>query len=326
VIKNWRLWVGAALSVLALYLTLRTVDLAQVQVAFAHANLSWIPPAIVAFLIGLYFRAHRWSMLMGDTPIPITWHAMLIGYMLNMTLPLRLGEVAKAWVISQRGGVTMTRALSSIVVDRILDLATVLGLFALFAFFVPMPAELARAAWSGAAVLLVLLILAGLALWQAPRVEGWLRALLSRQNTLHAERWIQRFHDLRDAFRIVGGRGRVLRMALDTVLMWGFAILLATFVQGAFMTPSVAQAGLVIVAGNLGGAAPSAPGGLGLVQGAAKLALVGPFGVDEAQAVAFIFAQSIGQQLALIALGFFSLARVGLSLRDAANAGRATPS
>ena len=61
----------------------------------------WFIPGAAAFFAGLYFRARRWSLLMDGTPLGITWHAMLIGYMLNMSLPLRLGEVARAWVIGQ---------------------------------------------------------------------------------------------------------------------------------------------------------------------------------------------------------------------------------
>ena len=146
-IKNWRIWFGAALSALALYLTLRTVDFGQVQSAMSRAAWIWFIPGAAAFFAGLYFRARRWSLLMDGTPLGITWHAMLIGYMLNMSLPLRLGEVARAWVIGQRTAVSFTRALSSIVVDRMLDLAAVLLMFAAFALVLPMPPELASAAW-----------------------------------------------------------------------------------------------------------------------------------------------------------------------------------
>jgi len=71
------------------------------------------------------------------------------------------------------------------------------------------------------------------------------------------------------------------------------------------------QAGLMLVTTNLGGALPSAPGGLGIVQGFAKTSLVIPSNLPEEPAVAFVFAWSLGQQLLLIVLGLISLARVG---------------
>ncbi len=72
----------------------------------------------------------------------------------------------------------------------------------------------------------------------------------------------------------------------------------------------------MLVAANLGGAAPSAPGGLGIVQGFAKLALVLPFGLDEARATAFVFVWSLSQQLILIVLGLVGMARIGLSFNQ----------
>lgn len=321
-IKNWRIWFGAALSALALYLTLRTVDFGQVQSAMSRAAWIWFIPGAAAFFAGLYFRARRWSLLMDGTPLGITWHAMLIGYMLNMSLPLRLGEVARAWVIGQRTAVSFTRALSSIVVDRMLDLAAVLLMFAAFALVLPMPPELASAAWAGSIALVVVVVAFGVAIWQARRVESLMRAAMKRIPRLHADRWVGRFHELCDSFRAIGDRRRLAAVLANTALLWLFATLLAFFAQAAFMPPRVDQAGLVLIASNLGGAAPSAPGGLGLLQGAAKLALVGPFGIDENLAVAFIFVWSISQQLTLIALGVVGLGRVGLSLRETVGAGQ----
>ncbi len=320
--KNWRIVVGAALSVLALYLTLRTVNFELVQAALAQAAWGWLFPAVLAFVLGLYFRARRWSLLMDDTPFWVTWHAMTIGYMLNMLLPLRLGEVGRAWVIGQRTTVSFTRALSSIVVDRLLDLAAVLVLFAAFALVIPMPAQLAQAATAGSVALVAAVFAVAIAIWQAPRVEVLMRAVLAKAPRLRADMWVARFHELCGAFRTIGNGRRLAAVLANTLLLWAFATLLAFCAQSAFMPGRLDQVGLTLIAANLGGAAPSAPGGIGLVQGAAKLALVGPFGVEENLATAFVFVWTISQQFALIALGGAGLARVGLSLRQAAGAAR----
>ncbi len=169
---------------------------------------------------------------------------------------------------------------------------------------------------------MVVVVAFGVAIWQARRVETLMRAAMKRIPRLHADRWVGRFHELCDSFRAIGDRRRLAAVLANTALLWLFATLLAFFAQAAFMQPRLDQAGLVLIASNLGGAAPSAPGGLGLLQGAAKLALVGPFGIDENLAVAFIFVWSISQQLTLIALGVVGLGRVGLSLRETVGAGQ----
>ncbi len=103
-------------------------------------------------------------------------------------------------------------------------------------------------------------------------------------------------------------------MVGTTLGIWLVQVLLAYFVMAAFLPARLDQAGLVLVAANLGGAAPSAPGGLGPVQFFARTALVVPFDVDLTQATAFVFVWSLSQQLSLIGLGLFGLLRIGLSL------------
>ena len=55
-----------------------------------------------------------------------------------MTLPARLGEVARAFVVNDRTKIPVAKVLSSIVVERLLDLAVVLGMFAVSAQFIEM--------------------------------------------------------------------------------------------------------------------------------------------------------------------------------------------
>ena len=109
-------------------------------------------------------------------------------------------------------------------------------------------------------------------------------------------------------------------VAILTVIVWGGNIVFTSFVMCAFFPTSAAehlnQAALVVITANLGGALPSAPGGLGIVQGFAKAALVVPFHVQEDAALAFVLVWSLGQQLLLIVLGVLSLARVGMTFAE----------
>src|SRR5882724_1500141 len=127
------MWVGFAISGVALVLTLRHVDFGQLLTALAEAHLVWLVPAAVFWVVSYFARARRWSLFMGNTPFFMTVHAQNIGYLLNCTLPFRLGEVARAYVIGQKTRVSMARALSSIIVERVLDLATVVTMFVVFA-------------------------------------------------------------------------------------------------------------------------------------------------------------------------------------------------
>jgi uncharacterized membrane protein YbhN (UPF0104 family) len=100
-----------------------------------------------------------------------------------------------------------------------------------------------------------------------------------------------------------------------TAVIWVAALIVAYMVLAAFLPPRLDVAGMMLVAANLGGAAPSAPGALGVQQLASVTALK-PFGLPEASVVAYVFTWSLAQQLALIALGAVGLGAIGLSLKQ----------
>jgi uncharacterized protein (TIRG00374 family) len=313
VLKNWKFWLGIAISVIALYFTLRDVPFDAFMRALGAAQAVWFIPAFFSLMAVLVVRAVRWATLMGGTPVSITFHAQNIGYMLNMILPFRVGEIGRAIVIGQRTSVSTATAFSSIVVERLIDLAAVVLMFVVFAQFIPMDPALARAATVSAALVVMLIVFVGVIIWQSARFERLLRSVLSRFPSLHAETWIKRFQDFTAGFKLINTPRRLLIVLGTTVLIWIFNIGVAAFTMAAFLPLRIDQAGLMMVAANLGGAAPSAPGGLGPVQFFARTALVLPFNLDATVATAFVFVWSLGQQLILIVLGLIGMLRIGLS-------------
>ena len=111
--KSWKLWLGLVISAVALYFTLRGIHFDELASTLAKAQVAWLLPSCLFLLITLGLRTWRWSRLMGGTPFWTTFHAMNIGYMLNSTLPFRVGEIGRAYVIGERTPVRMARALST---------------------------------------------------------------------------------------------------------------------------------------------------------------------------------------------------------------------
>ncbi|MGQ9813996.1 MAG: lysylphosphatidylglycerol synthase transmembrane domain-containing protein, partial [Candidatus Roseilinea sp.] len=297
-LKNWKLWLGFAISATGLYLTLRDIRFDEFFAQLVNARVVWLLPALVALFATLFMRVWRWSLLMDNTPLGITFHAITIGYMVNSTLPLRLGELARAWVIGERTRSSMARALSAVVVERMLDLASVLVLFAAFAQFIPMPAEFSRVALTGGVFIVGLVAALAVMIWQSGRVERLLRVVFGRIEQhfarFRAEHIIGLFNDICNGFRVINTPRKAALVLFTNAGVWATNALVAYFAMWAFMPGALDQAGLVMVMSNLGGALPSAPGGLGVVQPLARESLVIPFGADKNAAVAFAFVWSLG--------------------------------
>src|SRR5207302_632563 len=58
----------------------------------------------------------------------------VIGFAASTVLPGRVGEVLRPYLLARREGLNATSAFATIILERALDLATVLLLFALFVF------------------------------------------------------------------------------------------------------------------------------------------------------------------------------------------------
>ena len=119
--------IGIAPMLLFLALTLYRVQLGSVGWALAHADPIWIGSAIVAYAANLALRTRLWQNILHPfAPIPYrVANALLVGYGLKTILPARLGELFRTEFFKQTFNLSRVRALTSIVIERLFDVLTV---------------------------------------------------------------------------------------------------------------------------------------------------------------------------------------------------------
>jgi uncharacterized protein (TIRG00374 family) len=322
---RWKMWASYGVSAVALVLVLRTTHFSELGGALRDARLVWLIPTLLTLVAAQLVRALRWSILMKRSPLGVTYHALTIGYMLNILLPFRLGEIARTYVMAQRSTVSMPRALSAIVLERVLDLAAAVLVLAGAMRVVPVPPVLQKAATGALVLVIAIVTVTALTIWQAHRVEALLRKLLSRISAAAAERWTKRFVELCDGFRDLGSASRVIAVIALTAISWALVYVNTWTCMNMFLSPGPDEVLLVLAAMAFGSAIPAAPGGVGVVQAFAETALVVPFHEPKDRALAFVLVSTLGQQLVLVSLGFFSLFRVGMSLGQVQKQAAATP-
>ncbi len=114
---------------------LRSVNVADVWAETRHAN-PW-PLLLAVALTGVTFaiRALRWQYLLapiGPTHFGTAFRTTIIGFAASFLLPARAGEVIRPYLLARREGLSATAAFATIILERFLDLITVLLLFAWF--------------------------------------------------------------------------------------------------------------------------------------------------------------------------------------------------
>jgi uncharacterized protein (TIRG00374 family) len=314
--RRWQLWVGLAVSAVALVLAVRDIDLRQVAETLAQAEYVYLIPTTVFLLIYLVSRAVRWRLLLGpEVSLARCFWVTNVGYLVSNVLPFRLGDPARAVVIGQRGKVSTAAALSTVVVERVLDMLMVVALLAGVTPFVSGAGSAVGAGLvAGGAALAasaVLLLLAFRPDWgrrAVRRVLGWVPRL-------DVERWARALDGLFEGLAPLRSGRRGLALLAWSVVTWACVVAYYWTLMRAFLPrpPALAAPFLVCVAG-LGMAVPSSPGAVGVFHAVARYGLTVPFGVPVDQAVTVAFAIHTYQYVAMCLLGLAGLARESLSL------------
>ena len=156
---------GLLIGAVFMYFAFRKVDFAQMGASFKQANYWYLLVAISVTFVSHWLRAVRWQYLMAPIQKVKTRHlftALIIGYMANTFTPAHLGEFLRAYVLGQKSQVRTSCVFGTIVIERIIDVFTLLFLMA-FAFIVfPFPDWVTKSGYvtfAGVVVLFILLIL-----------------------------------------------------------------------------------------------------------------------------------------------------------------------
>jgi uncharacterized protein (TIRG00374 family) len=139
---NWKLWIGLLISALFLYLAFRRVEFGQMWNALKRANYWYLPPAILILFFSHYLRALRWRYLLDPIRRLDTaslFLSLIIGYGANTVTPAHLGEFLRAYVLSKKREISMSSTFATIVIERIIDVFTLLLLMCLVIFIHPFP-------------------------------------------------------------------------------------------------------------------------------------------------------------------------------------------
>lgn len=314
--RRWRLLVGLAISIAALFLALRGIDARRVVETLVQAEYVYLIPATAGILVYLVARSIRWRLLLGpDVSLPRCFWVTNIGYLASNVLPFRLGDPIRAILIGQGGAVSTAAALSTVVVERVLDMLMVVALLAGVAPFVSGAGStlgvglFAAIAAAGASVILVVLALRPD--W-GQRASRW---VLGRLPWIDGERWARALDELFKGLAPLRSPRLGVKLLLWSAVTWACVVFFYWALLRAFLTdlPWLAAPFLVCVVG-LGMAIPSSPGSVGVFHALARYGLTIPFGLPTAQAVTAGFAVHAFQYLMMCVLGLIGLARESISL------------
>ncbi|MCC7007614.1 MAG: flippase-like domain-containing protein [Acidobacteria bacterium] len=130
----WHAVLIAALTVGLVTLFLRSINLKEAWHATLGSDVRWIAGGVVVTFQTYALRAWRWQVLLqpiGRASFRQAFRATVVGFAASFLMPARVGEVLRPYLLARREGFDPTAAFATVIVERLLDLSTVMLLFGL---------------------------------------------------------------------------------------------------------------------------------------------------------------------------------------------------
>lgn len=287
--KRLVFWIGMVLSVVSLALVLRGLDLAAVGKALAQIDYTWLAVAMVFYFAVLWLKVTRWWLMFHPQPLRKgkVLSALCIGYLFSAVIPARLGELVRTYVLGELEGVSKVFVLSTIVVEKILDVLTVLLLLVCLFPWMAFPAWVRT---SGTTVSVLFLVLFGPVLVltkQRERLLPLLSSVLSRLPEVTGRAMLKHLDSALRGLDILRERDLAIKLWGLSLAAW---LLNTPFVMALLFAlhisvPYTAAVFLLCVT-SLGMTVPSSPGYLGTFHYLVVVSL-SLFGVGREPAMSF---------------------------------------
>jgi uncharacterized protein (TIRG00374 family) len=279
----------------------------------------WLIAASVFFDVLTYLlQGLRWRLLLaplGRLRLLRATQAIYAGLFTNEVVPLRFGELVRAFLVSRWLGSSVGDVVPSMIVERFLDaLCLALGM-GLAAIFVPLPKSLAKAGdLLGGIVLVASIAFVWIVLRKEYKSQDGTRAEICKPRILA---WLSSFMArLARGLRAIGMSWSLCGAWVISAGMLACQIFAIWFIMLAVgLKLSLLAGAVVVLIVRLGTAIPNAPANVGSFQFFTVLAL-GLFGVDKTVAAGFSIVDFFILTAPLWIIGLFALSRTGMGLDD----------
>jgi len=312
--------VGLLVSAAAVAVLATVIDIGATAETLRRTNLALVALTLLLVPGQIVLRTLRWRLLLplradGQRPeIQRVLPVLLAGYLGNLILPARLGEPARAYLMARREQLSFARVLGSVLLERVIDLASLAVVAVLAALVAGAPEWIVRGMIIVAvvgAVLVALLVASGIA-----RVIRLLAGVFSTR----AGRMRAAFsHAINFGEGANGGGWGPLALAVVlSTATWGFVA--ATYwlsARSLGLEISMSGAMLIAAVATLGTAIPSAPANIGTFE-VATVVVATALGVPAAAALALALLAHAIVTVPFAITGAAAVAHLSVSLADVA--------
>lgn len=269
--RTIRVAVSILLVFTFLYLAFRNVNLSESMTTIRNSNLIYLSVSLIFVITAFILRGLRWKILTKiigyDLSIidAVKMHGSAI--FLNLFMPGRAGEIYKL-AISKKRGVSRSKALSAIYVERLIDIFIIFCILIVSTFFIDFNSpQILQIILSSFILIMTLIILAVFAVKNESfgmRIVNMLLSFGSLKKHRNDAKRI--FSDIVLGFRSFGIRNLISTVIVTTTLWISDIVVFALLVGSVGFFMPFSMYAFVLSSAVLLMVIPVTPSGFGLVE------------------------------------------------------------
>lgn len=225
--KYVRFLISAILIIVSVWYATRDIDFKELWNIIINANYLWVILSVPVILLSHWIRAMRWKTMLEPAlriKSPSTWNlfsAVMIGYAFNCVLP-RGGEFIRPFVIARREKVSFTSTFATIIVERVIDVITLMMLFAFVFLFLSnqVISAFTEIDVNKILTIVLLIIFVGIVSFYPPVFRFLIRIILKPISQKFYDKISDLFEKFVKGFAIIKSPSKYLKLSFESVLIW----------------------------------------------------------------------------------------------------------
>ena len=321
---------NVSISAFFIWLAVRGIDFSELKRSFFGVSMGFVLLSVLLNLFSCWVRAIRWQYLLmpiKKVSLHNVFSALMIGFMINNVLPFRLGEFVRGYALKQSDNISFSASIGTVVVERIIDVLTLLVIFAVILFLFPFPEWVKSGGILVGAIVGVSIFI----LYLLVKKTEWALKIISRIFGLFSEKLSIQIVRIARSFiegvSFLHSAKSYFIISLLSVFTWVIYIYVMYAMFFAVHFDSIYQldtlgATVVMVFTSFAIMIPAAPGYVGTFHEIAKQSLM-LLHVDKEPALGFAIIFHACHYLSITGIGFIYFLNNRIKLKDALLSGQA---
>ena len=310
------------ISIVLVYFSVRGINLQDVSSALKKIQFIYVLFFIILVILMQWLRSYRWGVIlqpMEQIDQFSLFSVTSVGFLAIASIPARIGELARPYLISKKSSIKMSSAMGTILVERVLDGFSVLTIAIVVLFFIELPSWLIISTFFVFSLTVVMLCCILGLVWHREKALNIINKILGKFHGKFAHKIDGLIHHFIDGFQVITNIKILLYLFFLSALVWLVDVLAIymLLVAFGFNLPAIASF-VVMIFLIVGIAIPTAPGYIGTWHLACVRGVM-LFGLAEAEALSFAVIYHFLSMVIVLVLGVIFLPFNKFSISDMRN-------